>query len=308
MTSLSDRAMVTADVGQSKGEASPPRQRRAKSASFWRRYRRSVGSVVGLAVLVVYALVSVFPSLFATYDPDQQDIFHRNLGLGAPGHWLGTDSLGRDLYSRLIFGVHVTLGAALLAVAVAVVIGVPAGLIAGYKGGKIDQLFNAISDGTMSIPAILAVVAVIAALGPDLTKAMITVGIFLAPRMFRVQRGSTISICHETYIEASRAIGCRTPRLLFRHILPNALSPTIVQATLIFGAGVLSESALSFVGLGVQKPQSSLGSLIADAAPQINQYPFMIVAPGVATALCVLSFALVGEGLKDSLGGRVPTK
>ena len=282
-------------------------ERREKdSPSFWRRYSRSVGSVVGLAILVLLVVISVFPELFAATDPNAQDVYFPFSGFGENGHLLGSDQLGRDLYSRLIHGIRVTLGAALLAVGVGTAIGVPAGLIAGYQGGRLDQLLSAASDGMMSMPTIIAVVAVIAAFGPGLTISMITVGVFLAPRMFRVQRGSTIVICHETYIEASRAIGCRTPRLLFRHILPNSLSPTIVQATLIFGAGVLSESALSFIGFGVQKPQSSLGSLIADAAPLISQYPFMIVAPGAVTALCVLCLVLVGEGLKDSLGGRAP--
>jgi peptide/nickel transport system permease protein len=283
-----------------------PLKKKRETPSLWRRYSRNIGSVVGLVILLVLVVMSVFPDLFSSIDPNAQDIYHPMSGFGENGHVLGSDQLGRDLYSRLVHGVHVTLGASLLSLGVALVLGVPAGLLAGYRQGRFDQLASALSDGMMSLPTILAVVAVIAALGPSLTAAMITVGVFLAPRMFRVQRASTISVCHETYIEAARVVGCGTGRLLFRHVLPNSLSPTIVQATLIFGAGVLSESALSFIGLGVQSPQSSLGSLIADAAPLISQYPFMIVAPGLLTSLCVLSVALVGEGLKDSLGGRAP--
>ncbi|MGI5129837.1 ABC transporter permease [Pseudonocardia sp. CA-107938] len=283
-----------------------PGKKERETTSFWRRYARSTGSVVGLAILLLLVVMSIFPELFASTDPNAQDIYHPFSGFGENGHLLGSDQLGRDLYSRLVHGVHVTLGAALLSLGVALVIGVPTGLLAGYRQGRFDQITNAVSDGMMSLPTILAVVAVIAALGPSLTIAMTTVGVFLAPRMFRVQRASTITVCHETYIEAARVVGCRTGRLLFRHVLPNSLSPTIVQATLLFGAGVLAESALSFIGLGVQSPQSSLGSLIADAAPLISQYPFTIVAPGLVTSLCVLSVVLVGEGLKDSLGGRAP--
>jgi peptide/nickel transport system permease protein len=288
----------------------PPEQAPAKekreTPSLWRRYARNPGSVVGLVILLVFVVMSFVPGLFTSVDPNAQDIYHPFSGFGENGHVLGSDQLGRDLYARLIHGVGVSLGAALLALGVAMVIGVPAGLLAGYRQGRFDQVANAVSDGMMSLPTILAVIAVIAAVGPSLTIAMITIGLFLAPRMFRVQRATTIAVCHETYIEAARVVGCNTGRLLFRHVLPNSLSPTLVQATLMFGAGVLAESALSFIGLGVQSPQSSLGSLIADAAPLISQYPFMIVAPGLVTSLCVLSVALVGEGLKDSLGGRAP--
>lgn len=305
MTILNDSPTAAPSPGGATASRSAGKNKR-ETLSLWRRYARSAGSVVGLVILLLLIVMSIFPDLFTSIDPNAQDIYHPFSPIGENGHLLGSDQLGRDLYSRLVYGIHVTLGAALLSLGVALLIGVPAGLFAGYRQGRIDQLANGVSDGMMSLPTILAVVAVIAALGPSLTVAMITVGIFFAPRMFRVQRTSTITVCHETYIEAARVVGCRTPRLLFRHVLPNSLSPTIVQATLIFGAGVLSESALSFIGLGVQSPQSSLGSLIADAAPLINQYPFMIIAPGLVTSLCVLSVALVGEGLKDSLGGRAP--
>ena len=275
----------------------------------WRqRYRRNTGAMVGLVIVVLLAVVTFLPGLFTTHDPNDQDLLHRLASFGDAGHWLGTDSLGRDLYSRLIDGIGVTALAASLAVAVATAIGVPAGLVAGYRGGRLDRFLCAVSDGAMSIPAIIAVIAVLSALGPGLTKAMVTVGVFLSARMFRVQRATTISTRHETYIEASEALGCSTTRVLIRHILPNSLSPTIVQATLIFGSGILSESALSFVGLGVESPNASLGALIADAAPRINQYPLLIVPPGIAAAITVLAFALVGEGLKDALGGRTAAR
>jgi peptide/nickel transport system permease protein len=279
-----------------------------RRVSWRRRFVRNRGAVVGLVIVLLLAMVTLLPGLFMTHDPNEQDVLHRFAPVGSAGHLLGTDNLGRDLYSRLLAGIGVTVLAALLAVAVATVIGVPAGLVAGYRGGRLDRVFSAVSDGAMSIPAIIAVIAVVSALGPGLMKAMITVGVFLSARMFRVQRATTISTRHETYIEASEALGCRPRRVLLRHVLPNSLSPTIVQATLIFGSAILAESALSFVGLGVVSPQASLGALIADASPRINQHPFMIVPPGVAAAVMVLAFALVGEGLKDALGGRKVTR
>ena len=279
--------------------AAAPSRRRVS----WRsRFRRNSGAMVGLGIIVLLACVTISPSPFMTHDPNEQDLLHRFASVGEAGHWLGTDSLGRDLYSRLLDGIGVTVLAALLAVTVATLIGVPAGLVAGYRGGRLDRFFGAVSDGAMSIPAIIAVIAVLSALGPGLGKAMVTVGVFLSARMFRVQRATTISTRHETYIEASEALGCSTTRVLLRHVLPNSMSPTIVQATLIFGSAILAEAALSFVGLGVESPNASLGALIADAAPRLNQYPFLIVPPGVVAALTVLAFALVGEGLKDDDG------
>lgn len=273
---------------------------------FWRKIVRRWSTVFGLLFILLLVVVSLFPGLFASGDPASTDFSAVLVGPGSPHHFLGTDSLGGDVYTRLIYGTRVTFGSALLAVVVATVIGVPFGLLAGYYGGRLDAFLQAATDGMMSVPAIIIVIAVMAALGGGIDKAMIAVGVVFAARVFRVQRASTVSTKAETFIEASHSIGCRPRRTIWVHVLPNTISALIVQLSLLLGAAVVIEAGLDFIGLGIQPPEVSWGTLLADAKKNLSTQPFMVVPAGIALTLTVIAFALAGEGVSDAISGKSP--
>jgi len=271
---------------------------------FARRYaanRLALGATVVLGLIV---LASVLAPVLAPYEPEQIDVLNRLAG-PSPEHLLGTDSLGRDTLSRLLYAGRVSLAAAALAVVVATVIGVPLGLVAGYAGGWVDWLLGRVADVLMTFPAIVLAIALIAATGPGLTNAMIALGIVYAPRLFRVVRGSTLAIRQETYVEASISIGTPARSIMARHILPNALSPLLVQISLTLAAALLAEAALSLLGLGVVPPTPSWGNLLGRGFTEIRSTPLLVWFPGIAIALATISFNLIGDGLRDALGREV---
>lgn len=268
---------------------------------FMRRMRRRPGALVFLGFIVVLVLVSLTWQFYAAHDPYAQDL--RN-ALQAPSasNWFGTDELGRDIFVRTLSATGVTLTAGLIATSVALLIGLPTGLLAGFVRGKIDLVLNRINDGIMSIPNLTLAMAVVAALGPGIYKAMLAVGIVTAPRFFRVARAMAISLREEQYVEAARSIGASTGWIIFRHVMPNALSVLIVQISLTMGFSILIEAGLSFLGLGVQPPDASWGSMLQKAAPYAAQSPLMVIVPGVMILLTVLAFNTVGDAIRDSLG------
>lgn len=271
---------------------------------FLRRFRRQRPALVALGFLIFATLVAVFAPLLAPADPLEQEL---TAVLQSPGgdHLLGTDELGRDVLSRLIFAARISLLAALQAVVVAVVLGVPPGLIAGYAGGKVDSLIMRVNDAVMSFPPLILAVAIIGVLGPSLTNAMIAIGIVFAPRFLRLMRATTLSVRQETFIEASRGLGCSSKRIVTKHVLPNVLSPLAVQIALTAGFSMLAEASLSFLGLGVQPPDASWGAMLGRAFRFFGRAPWLIFFPGIAIALTVLAFNTLGDGLRDSLGREV---
>ena len=273
-------------------------------ARFLRRFRRQRLALAALVYLVLVVLAAALAPLLATHDPLAQ-----NLGsvLQQPGggHVLGTDDLGRDVFSRALYAGRVSLVAAAQAVGVAVVLGVIPGLIAGYAGRKVDAVIMRLTDALMSFPPLILAIAFVGVLGPSLTNAMFVIGVIFAPRFVRLVRGTVLSIREETFVEASRSIGTPTPRVIVRHVLPNALSPLIVQISLTAAMAMLAEASLSFLGLGVQPPDASWGSMIERGFRYTATAPWLTVFPGLLIALTVLAFNILGDGLRDSLGREI---
>jgi len=273
-------------------------------ARFWRRFKRQRAAMVAAGFLIVVAICAIFAPLIAPRDPIEQSLSDSLAGPSAD-YWLGADRLGRDTLSRLIYGARYSLLAAIEAVSVAVVLGVPPGLLAGFVRGRVDAVASMIAEAILSIPAIILALAIVGVLGPNLTNAMLAIGIVYAPWLFRVVRGAAISVREETYIEAARASGVRTRRIVAGHVLPNVMSPLIVQISLALGFAVLAEAAVSFLGLGVQPPNASWGVMLGQATSELERHPILVLVPGIAIVLTVLAFNTLGDGLNDSLGREI---
>ena len=266
------------------------------------RLSRDPLAATAAALLIAVVLASVFAGFLAPYDPIDQDL---DIILAGPSgdHWLGTDELGRDLLSRVLFAGRISLLAALQAVVVASVVGIPLGVLAGYRGGIVDAVVSRTTDALISFPPLVLAVAIVAALGPSLRNAMIAVGVVFAPRFIRVTRGVTLSVREETYIESSRALGSSPFRIMWRHVLPNIASPLVVQVTLTMALAVLAEAALSFLGLGATLPDASWGTLLQRAARRMEQAPLYAISPGVMIAGVVLALNMFGDSLRDMIAG-----
>jgi peptide/nickel transport system permease protein len=268
---------------------------------FVRRFRSNKLAVAATVVLGLVILASAAAPLIAPYQPEQIDVVNRLAGPSAD-HLLGTDSLGRDTFSRLLYAGRVSLAAAALAVCIAIVGGVPLGLVAGYAGGWVDWTLGRVADILMTFPAIILAIAIISATGPGLRNAMVALGVVYAPRLFRVVRSATLVVRQETYVEASISIGTPAHSIIARRILPNVLSPLLVQISLMLAAALLAEAALSLLGLGVVPPTPSWGNLLGRGFAEIRTTPLLVWFPGIAIAVATISFNLIGDGLRDSLG------
>jgi peptide/nickel transport system permease protein len=268
-----------------------------------RRLKRRKGAVLGLVVLGVFAAAAVLAPLIAPYDPIVQGWTSVRK---APSmlHWFGTDDVGRDILTRVIYGARASLMAGMISVGIAMSIGVPLGLTAGYLGGWIDALLGRITDAMLACPFLILAIALAAFLGPSLTNAMIAIGITTTPIFVRLTRGQVMAVKIEDYVEAARAVGNPRWRIALFHILPNILPALLVQATLSIAAAIIAEASLSFLGLGQQPPAPSWGSMLNSAQRFLINAPWMAVWPGLAIFLTVLSFNLVGDGLRDALDPR----
>ncbi|UGY01594.1 ABC transporter permease [Bradyrhizobium quebecense] len=265
-----------------------------------RRLIRRKGAVLGLAVIALFVLLAVFAPLIVPYDPIATSW---SLVRKAPSmqHWFGTDELGRDVLVRVVFGARASLLAGVISVSIALAIGVPLGLLAGYRGGFIDALISRITDAMLACPFLILAIALAAFLGPSLGNAMIAIGVSATPIFIRLTRGQVMSVKVEDYVEAARAMGNPRWRIALVHILPNILPALLVQATLSIAAAIIAEAALSFLGLGQQPPAPSWGSMLNAAQRFLTSAPWMAIWPGLAIFLVVLSFNLVGDGLRDAL-------
>ena len=270
------------------------------AARAWRRLRQRKSAMLGLVVICVLVLLAIFAPLIAPYDPAQQSW----TAVRKPpswAHWFGTDESGRDLLSRVIFGARASLLAGVVSISIALTAGVPIGLLAGYRGGWLDALISRITDAMLACPNLILAIALAAFLGPSLTNAMIAIGVTATPVFVRLTRGQVLAVKVEDYVEAARAVGNPAWRIAVRHILPNILPALLVQATLAIAAAIIAEASLSFLGLGQQPPAPSWGSMLNTAQRFLTNAPWMAVWPGLAIFLSVLSFNLLGDGLRDAL-------
>ena len=270
------------------------------AARAWRRLLRRKSAMFGLVVIILFVLIAVFAPLIAPYDPIQQSwtAIRRPPSLQ---HWFGTDESGRDLFSRVIFGARASLLAGVVSISIALGLGVPIGLLAGYGGRWIDAVIGRIIDAMLAIPFLILAIALAAFLGPSLQNAMIAIGLTAAPIFVRLTRGQVMAVKVEDYVEAARAVGNPAVRIAVKHILPNILPALIVQATISIATAIIAEASLSFLGLGQQPPAPSWGSMLNTAQRFLTNAPWMAVWPGLAIFLAVLSFNILGDGLRDAL-------
>lgn len=254
-------------------------------------------SLIYLTVLVIVALLAPW---IVPYDPAHMDVMNM-MQPPSKEHWFGTDELGRDIFSRVLMGTETAVKASLFAVLIPLCIGVPVGIISGYIGGIVDDIFMRIMDGIIAIPAIILALGITSALGVSLWNAMMAIGIVFTPQFARLARGQTLQVKSEHYVEAARITGASTLWIMVRHIIPNIASPLVVQASFNLSIGVLVETTLSFLGMGVQDPDISWGVMIQQAYNMINYNPWMILYPGIAILLTVLAGNFLGDGLRTAL-------
>jgi peptide/nickel transport system permease protein len=269
----------------------------------WRRLRRRRGALVGLAVVLIFIAMALFAPLLAPYDPIETSWSAIRKAPSAE-HWFGTDDIGRDVLSRVVWGTRASLLAGVVSVSISLLLGVPIGLAAGFIGGVVDGLISRITDAFLACPFLILAIAMAAFLGPSLTNAMIAIGVSATPVFVRLARAQVLNVKVEDYIEAARAVGNPPFRIAWRHVLPNILPPVIVQATLAIAAAIIAEASLSFLGLGQQPPAPSWGSMLNTAKNYVDNAPWMAIWPGLSIFLLVLSFNLLGDGLRDALDPR----
>src|SRR5215211_8058696 len=268
-----------------------------------KRFLRRPFAIIGLVVALVFIGGAIFAPVIAPYSADTND-FNALLQHSSGKHLLGTDELGRDVFSRIVWGSRASIQAGVLATLLAMVIAVPIGLVAGYYRGWIDPVIARLSDVMLAFPFLIVAVGLAAILGPSLRNATIALALGAAPALIRISRGEALSLREEDYVRAAIANGASDPRILRRHVLPNMLSTLIVQATVTIPAAIIGEAVLSFLGLGVQSPATSWGVMLSDAKDYLGEAPRLAFYPGMAIFLCSLSFNLLGDGLRDVLDPR----
>jgi peptide/nickel transport system permease protein len=269
----------------------------------WRRLRRNPTALAGGVIVLLFLVVAIAAPLLAPYEPNVSSwLTVRKPPTAA--HWMGTDDVGRDVMSRLIHGSRASLSAGIISVAIALLIGVPLGVLAGYYGGWLDAVISRVTEAVLACPFLILAIALAAFLGPSLTNAMIAIGISAAPIFVRLARGQVLSVKTEDYVQGARAVGCSDFRIIRRYILPNIFPPLLVQSTLTIATAIIAEASLSFLGLGQQPPDPSWGSMLNTAKNFITQAPWMAIWPGVAIFVVVFGFNILGDGLRDALDPR----
>jgi peptide/nickel transport system permease protein len=269
----------------------------------WKKLRANKSAMVGASIVVVFVVLALLAPLLPIADPAGTDwgAIRKPPSMTAP---MGTDEIGRDILSRMIWGAQASLLAGVVSVMIAVVVGVPFGLIAGYFGGWTDSIISRCTEALLAMPFLILAIALAAFLGPSLTNAMIAIGLSAVPIFIRLTRGQVLAVKTEDYVEGARAIGLGHIPIMLRYILPNVVPPILVQATLTIATAIIAEASLSFLGLGQQPPAPSWGSMLNTAKNFLSQAPWMAVWPGAAIFLVVIGFNLMGDGLRDALDPR----
>lgn len=278
-----------------------PEQKEGSRA--WRKLKANRSSLAGFIIILFFVLLAVAAPILPIPDPLATSWSAIRKAPSA-AHWMGTDDLGRDILSRMIWGAQASLMAGIFSVAIAVVIGVPFGVLSGYFGGWVDLVISRITEALLAMPFLIMAIALAAFLGPSLTNAMIAIGLSAMPIFVRLTRGQVLAVKQEDYVEGARSVGLGHIEIMTRYILPNVTAPIIVQATLTVATAIIAEASLSFLGLGQQPPAASWGSMLNVAKNFLSQAPWMALWPGIAIFLVVIGFNLLGDGLRDALDPR----
>jgi peptide/nickel transport system permease protein len=281
-------------------------KRKSQLASIWTRYKKSQLAMAGLFLLILLIVIAIVAPLLANYE---QDAIKQNMPirLQSPSreHIFGTDHYGRDVFARIIFGARISLSVGLASVFISSILGVLIGSIAGYYGGKIDNLLMRLMDVLLALPSIFLAITIVAALGPGLINLLIAISISYVPRFSRIVRSSILSIKNQEFIEAARSCGTRDRRIILKHIIPNAIGPIIVEATLSIARAIIHVSSLSFLGLGIKPPMPEWGSMLAEGKSYMGSHQYLVIIPGIAIVMSVMALNLIGDGLRDALDPRL---
>ncbi len=294
-------ASVTVDQSRTRSELRRPRNNLARAA---RVFRRSRTALAGLVIISIFVLIALFADQLVSFNPNAVDLTQRFLP-PSPEHLFGTDNLGRDILSRVIVGSRISLWVGILTVGLSMLIGVPAGLVAGYLRGAADAIIMRLVDVFLAFPVLILAISIVAVRGPGLDNVMLALVFVYWTTYARVTRGVTLVLREEDYVLAAQSIGASSRRIMLRQILPNAISPLLVIASLGLGNAILAEAALSFLGLGIQPPQASWGSMLNFGMQFLRDAPFLSIFPGIAIFVTVLGFNLLGDGLRDALDPRL---
>ena len=281
-------------------------KKRSQLSIIWNRLRKNKLAMLGLAILVVMVALAVCADWIADYDTNVTGMnMAERLQTPSAKHWFGTDSYGRDVFARIIHGSRLSLSLSIFAMLAAVAIGSIIGAIAGYYGGRVDDVLMRLMDILLAIPPMLMSISIVAALGHSMVNLMIALSLAYIPVFARVIRSSILTVKGQEFIEAAKACGTSNARIILRHIIPNAIGPIIVQATPAMGSTILIISSLSFMGMGIQPPQPEWGTMLYEGRDLIRTSPYLVIFPGIAIALAVLSLNLLGDGLRDALDPRM---
>lgn len=296
---------MSSSLGTS-AQVSPVYKKRGQGAEIWRRFRKNKNALVGMFLFLILLSFALFAEYIAPYDPIKQNL--RNI-MQTPSweHILGTDELGRDIFSRIVYGSRISMTVGLIAVGIAFVAGSAMGAVSGYYGGVLDHAIMRVVDITMSIPAILLNISIVAALGTGLQNVMIAIGISNVPRFSRIVRASVMSLRDQEFVEASRAAGATDFYIIIQHILPNCMAPLIIQSTVSIGSSILQCAGLSFIGLGIVAPTPEWGAMLSTGRDFLRKAPHLTTFPGLAIMIAVYAMNLMGDGLRDALDPKLKT-
>lgn len=297
ISNILNRNPQTQDLIPAKKKTGPWRE-------VWRRLKRNKAAMCGLFILIFLVLIAIFADVIAPYGMDEQ-VLDNPFQKPSWEHPMGTDNLGRDIMSRIIYGSRISLQVGILAVGIALVVGTILGSVAGFYGGLVDNIIMRCIDVLLAIPPILLAISIVAALGTELKYVMIAVGIGSIPTYARIVRASVLSLRDQEFVEAARASGAGDVRIIFKHILPNAMAPLIVQTTIGVAGAILAAAGLGFIGLGIQPPQAEWGAMLNAGRQYIRDYPHMSIFPGLAIMITIFALNLLGDGLRDALDPRL---
>lgn len=292
-------------LGHTEGLVETKKVKAKSEHSFFRKLIRNRFAAFGLFVIFLLMLTAIFAPVIATHSPNDMDVTKTLLGIGVDGHLLGTDNFGRDIFSRIVYGARISMVVGISAVLFGAVVGSLLGVAAGYFGGKLDGIIMRIMDGLSAFPFILLAITLMTVLGQGLFNVIIAIGVANIPGFARVVRGQVLSVKHSEYIEVTRSLGAKHSRIIFHHVLPNSFAPLIVYATMSVAGAIISEASLSFLGLGVQPPTASWGSMLKDGKDFLVLNPHMATIPGLAILITVIGINLFGDGLRDALDPKM---